>query len=201
MNVLIKMHIIRWRRSWWDQRQAPVISPFVVGPCFHIGKSTNRPEVSFNTVFLVFPTTQISNSLFFLDAKLYIWDVMVVVLVNDNIVSWEPEGRYCSLKMFRWKPEARVLLLYKVNALLKPKRHSAPLSCIAGSRGLMRMRTNIVYFRVMRRLYCRKWNLLWNWLCVNLHPWQRTHDHGVWRLTITAYSALLALSWQCFVWW
>ena len=34
MNALIKMHIIRWRRSWWDQRQTPVISPSVVGPWF-----------------------------------------------------------------------------------------------------------------------------------------------------------------------
>ena len=32
---------------------------------------------------------------------------------------------------------------------------SAPLSCLAGSHGPMRMRTNIVYFRVMRRLYRR----------------------------------------------
>ena len=71
--------------------------------------------------------------------------------------------------------------------LLKPKRHSAPLSCLAGSRELMRMRNNIVYFRVMQRLYRREWNWLWNWRCVNLHPWQRTHDHGVWRLTLTAY--------------
>ena len=40
-----------------------------------------------------------------------------------------------------------------------------------------------VYFRVMRRLYHREWNWLWKWLCVNQHPWQRTHDHGVWRFT------------------
>ena len=42
------------------------------------------------------------------------------------------------------------------STLLKPKRHSLPLSCTAGSRGLMHMRTNIVYFRVMRRLYHRE---------------------------------------------
>ena len=36
---------------------------------------------------------------------------------------------------------------------------------------------------------CRHgWNWLWNWLCVNLHPWQRTRDHGVRRLTLTAYN-------------
>ena len=76
---------------------------------------------------------------------------------------------------------------------VKAQTSLAPLSCLAGSRGLMRMRTNIVYFRVMRRLYRRELN----WLCVNLHPWQRTRDHGVWRLTLTAYS--LTLSILCFV--
>ena len=25
----------------------------------------------------------------------------------DNIVSWEPEGRYCRSKMFHWEPEGR----------------------------------------------------------------------------------------------
>ena len=26
------------------------------------------------------------------------------------------------------------------------------------------------------------------WLCVSQHPWQRTRDHGVWRLTSTAHT-------------
>ena len=60
---------------------------------------------------------------------------------------------------------------------------SAPMSCHASSRGPMRMRTNVVDFRVMQRLYRRKWN----WLCVNQHPWQRTRGHGVWRLTSIAH--------------
>ena len=64
---------------------------------------------------------------------------------------------------------------------------SAPLSCHAGSRGPMRMRTNVENFRVNRRLYCREWNWLWNWLCVNQHPWQRTRGDGVWRLTSIAH--------------
>ena len=64
---------------------------------------------------------------------------------------------------------------------------SAPLSCHAGSRGSMRMRTNVVYVRVMQRLYRREWNWLWNWLCVNQHPWQRTRGHDVWRLTSIAH--------------
>ena len=73
---------------------------------------------------------------------------------------------------------------------------SAPLSCHAGSRGPMRMRTNIVYFRVMRRLYRREWNWLWNWLCVNQHPWQQTRGHGVWRLTSIAHWECVGL-WTC----
>ena len=41
----------------------------------------------------------------------------------------------------------------------------------------------------MRRLCLREWNWQWNW-CVNQHswdPWQRTRDHALWCLTITAY--------------
>ena len=49
------------------------------------------------------------------------------------------------------------------------------------------MRTNVVYFRVMWRLCHREWKWLWNWVCVSQHPWQRTRDHGVWRLTSTAH--------------
>ena len=59
---------------------------------------------------------------------------------------------------------------------------------------LLRMHTNVVYFRVMRRLCRYEWNWLWNWRCVNQHlwdPWQRTRDHGVWRLTLTAYRTLI----------
>ena len=52
----------------------------------------------------------------------------------------------------------------------------------------LRMRTNVVYFRVMRRLYHREWN----WLCVNQHPWQRTRGHGVWRRTAIAHNDLHA---------
>ena len=55
------------------------------------------------------------------------------------------------------------------------------------------MHTNVVYFRVMRRLCRREWSWLWNWRCVNQHswdPWQRTCDHSVWRLTLTAYWRL-----------
>ena len=30
---------------------------------------------------------------------------LIQFLVNVHIVSWEPEGHYCSSKMFRWEPE------------------------------------------------------------------------------------------------
>ena len=36
----------------------------------------------------------------------------------------------------------------------------------------------------------REWSWLWNWLCVSQHPWQRTRDHGVWRLTSTAHCII-----------
>ena len=43
-----------------------------------------------------------------------LWIVIVLHLPHfvelwllHNIVSWEPEGRYCSSKMFRWEPEGR----------------------------------------------------------------------------------------------
>ena len=54
------------------------------------------------------------------------------------------------------------------------------------------MLINIVYFRIMRRLCRHKWNWLWNWLCMSQHLWQRSRDHGVWRLTLTAYSTYIS---------
>ena len=60
--------------------------------------------------------------------------------------------------------------------LLKPKRHSLRWHDFMVHALLLRMCTNVVYFRVMRRLCRREWNWLWNW-CVHQHswdPWQRT---------------------------
>ena len=103
---------------------------------------------------------------------------------DDNVLrDYQLEG--VNWLTFSWC-NGWVLVQYAVKA----QTSLAPLSCLAGSRGLMRMCTNIVYFRVMRRLYRREWNWLWYWLCVNLHPWQRSRDHGVWRLTLTAYWPL-----------
>ena len=81
------------------------------------------------------------------------------------------------------------------NTLLKPKRHSLRCHGFMVHALLLRMHTNVVYFRVMRRLCRCERNWLWNWRCVNQHswdPWQRTRDHGVWRLTLTAYTSMLS---------
>ena len=75
---------------------------------------------------------------------------------------------------------------------------SAPLSWLPVHAEPLRMCTNVVYFRVIRRMYRRKWN----WLCVNQHPWQRTRGHGEWRHTSIAYylwpffTALLMISFK-----
>ena len=55
---------------------------------------------------------------------------------------------------------------------------------------LLRMNSNVVDFRVMRRLCHREWNWQWNWQSVNHIPRiydNGPRDHGVWRLTLTAY--------------
>ena len=69
------------------------------------------------------------------------------------------------------------------NVTSAPLSWKALLSWKAVHAEPLRMRTNVVDFRVMRRLYRREWN----WLCVNQHPWQRTRGHGVWRLTSIAH--------------
>ena len=68
--------------------------------------------------------------------------------------------------------------------LLKPKRHSLRCHGFMVHAFLLLKHTNVVDFRVMRRLCRRKWNWLWNWRCVNQHswdPWQRTT--WSWRVT------------------
>ena len=62
----------------------------------------------------------------------------------------------------------------------RPFVTSAPLSWMQDHAEPMRMRTNVVYFRVMRRLYRREWN----WLCLNQQT--MTTDKGSRR--VTAYS-------------
>ena len=79
------------------------------------------------------------------------------------------------------------------NTLLKPKRHSLCCHDFMVHALLLRMHTNVVYFRVMRRLCRHKWNWLWNWRCVNQHswdPWQRT----TWSWCVTSdFNSVLSL--------
>ena len=59
----------------------------------------------------------------------------------------------------------------------RPFVTSAPLSWMQVHAEPLRMRTDVVYFRVMRRLYRREWN----WLCVNQQT--MTTDKGSRRMT------------------
>ena len=61
---------------------------------------------------------------------------------------------------------------------------SAPLSWMPVHAEPLGMRTNVVDFRVIRRLYRREWI----WLCMNQQPWQRSRGHGEWRRTSIAHS-------------
>ena len=61
---------------------------------------------------------------------------------------------------------------------------SAPLSWMPVHAEPMRMRTNVVYFRVIRRLYRREWN----WLMYE--PASMITDKGSRRVTSYFYSAL-----------
>ena len=76
------------------------------------------------------------------------------------------------------------------NTLLKPKRHSLRSHGFVVHALLLRMNNNVVDFRVMRRLCHREWNWQGNWQSVNHIPGicdNGPRDHGVWRLTLTAY--------------
>ena len=71
--------------------------------------------------------------------------------------------------------------------LLKPKRHELRCHGFVVHVLLLRMHTNVVDFRVMRRLCHREWN----WQSVNHIPRiydNGPRDHGVWHLTLTAYN-------------
>ena len=54
------------------------------------------------------------------------------------------------------KQKAAFVTLQKPNTLLKPKRHSHHRHGFVVHALLLRMHTNVVYFRVMRRLCCRE---------------------------------------------
>ena len=52
-------------------------------------------------------------------------ETLTALPVSSHFVSWEPEGRYCSSKMFRWEPEGHYY--HCGSALLVPKGTS--LNC------------------------------------------------------------------------
>ena len=76
------------------------------------------------------------------------------------------------------------------DTLLKPKRHSLRCHGFVVHALLLRMYINVADFRVMRRLCHRELN----WQSVNHIPGiydNGPRDHGVWRLTLTAYCICL----------
>ena len=46
-------------------------------------------------------------SLFVVNCNCSTFTTFCWIMIITYIVSWEPEGRYCSSKMFRWDPEGR----------------------------------------------------------------------------------------------
>ena len=74
---------------------------------------------------------------------------------------------------------------YYAITLLKSKRHSLRCHDFLVHAYLLRMCTNVVDFRVMRRLCHREWNWQRNWQSVNQHswdPWQWT----MWSRRVTS---------------
>ena len=90
------------------------------------------------------------------------------------------QGFSNSVQLYKQYPLEKffIFTIYQNYTLaLKPKRHSVRCHDFVVHALLLRMHTNVVDFRVMRRLCHREWNWLWNWRCVNQHswdPWQRT---------------------------
>ena len=89
--------------------------------------------------------------------------------------------------------------VWALTAYWRPFVTSDPLSWMPVNAEPLRMCTNVVYFRVMWRLYRREWN----WLCVNQQT--MTMDKGSWR--VTSYSNgiyMYNLVWPCpdrLLWW
>ena len=81
-----------------------------------------------------------------------------------------------------------VIISFRPHYAVKAQTSLAPLSCLAGSRGLMRMRTNIVYFRATRRLYRREWN--WTMILTMREPASMTTDTWSRRVTSDSNSVL-----------
>ena len=71
---------------------------------------------------------------------------------------------------------------------VKAQTSLAPLSWFHGSRvTTAHVHQCCIFQRYAKTVPSRMKLTMTGWQCVNLHPWQRTRDHGVWRLTLTAY--------------
>ena len=98
-----------------------------------------------------------------------------------------------SLFLYAWR-ENSCIRYVKTRAVyaVKSQTSLAPLSRFVVHALLLRMNNNVVDFRVMRTLCHRQWN----WQSVNHIPGIHDNgpcDHGLWRLTLTAYCACCGL--------
>ena len=80
--------------------------------------------------------------------------------------------------------------------LLKPKRHLLRCHGFVVHALLLRMHTNVVDFRVMRRL-CRR---EWNWQSVNQHSWD-PRQRTTWSRRVTSdFNSVLHTMYKSMIW-
>ena len=118
------------------------------------------------------------------------WPFKLYLYISLNISSTIHMNLLPDLLIRTWLLPIHSIWLCHSNTLLKPKRHSLRCHGFVVHALLLRMHTNVVDFRVMRRLCHREWNWQWNWQSVN-HILgicdNGPRDHGVWRPTLIAY--------------
>ena len=96
-------------------------------------------------------------------------------MIYDYIVSWEPEGRYCSSEMFRWEPEGCYCCTTKYMAIV-PFWFSKEHGCTAVNALLA---LNQWYHQMIARRALLKFKLdKWSWV----NDWRQkdtlTHIHS-----------------------
>ena len=79
------------------------------------------------------------------------------------------------------------------NTLLMPRCHSLRCHGFVLHALLLRMHTNVVDFRALRRLCHRDWNWQWNWQSVNQHSWD-PRQQTTWSRRVT--SDFNSVYWQ-----
>ena len=88
---------------------------------------------------------------------------------------------------------SRIPRIFTCYTLLKPKRHSLRCHGFVVYALLLRMHTNVVDFRVMRRLCRREWNWQWNWQSVNQHSWD-PRQRTTWSRRVTSdFNSVLSI--------